>query len=229
MLNKDQKHTQLLQLIEHAQISLAEARAIAGQFVSGDGEAHLSHATEFSSQSGMANSLDPLRSSSPRVMEGVFDGQGMVGNDGKAYSVPSNYASKSKLVEGDQLKLTIQPDGSFVYKQVGPIDRKRVKGILHRDADTDQFRVLAEGKSYRILTASVTYFKGNVGDEVVLLLPREKTSLWGAVENIISRSALPLTASENGQAVPAFPASGVEPFSQPKDQGEPAGRDSFSV
>ena len=36
-----------------------------------------------------------------KVIEGVFDGQTMHDADGKAYPVPANYASKSKLVEGD--------------------------------------------------------------------------------------------------------------------------------
>ena len=42
-----------------------------------------------------------------KIIEGVFDGQNMVGSDGKTYPVPANYASKSKLVQGDILKLTI--------------------------------------------------------------------------------------------------------------------------
>jgi len=47
-----------------------------------------------------------------KVIEGVFDGQNMVGSDGKIYPVPANYASKSKLVQGDILKLTIAEDGA---------------------------------------------------------------------------------------------------------------------
>ena len=54
-----------------------------------------------------------------KVIEGVFDGQTMVGSDGKTYPVPANYASKSKLVQGDILKLTIADDGAFLYKQIG--------------------------------------------------------------------------------------------------------------
>ncbi|MBA4320115.1 MAG: hypothetical protein C0412_17080, partial [Flavobacterium sp.] len=50
-----------------------------------------------------------------KVIEGVFDGENMIGPDGKQYSVPSNYASKSKLVEGDILKLTITSRGNFIY------------------------------------------------------------------------------------------------------------------
>ncbi|PIX89851.1 MAG: hypothetical protein COZ29_03005, partial [Candidatus Moranbacteria bacterium CG_4_10_14_3_um_filter_45_9] len=53
------------------------------------------------------------------VIEGAFDGQVMLGTDGKQYPVPANYASKSKLVEGDMLKLTITDNGAFLYKQIG--------------------------------------------------------------------------------------------------------------
>jgi hypothetical protein len=66
------------------------------------------------------------------IIEGVFDGENMIGPDGKQYSVPANYASKSKLIEGDILKLTITPNGTFVYKQIGPIERRRLVGVLEQ-------------------------------------------------------------------------------------------------
>src|SRR3989344_4636154 len=68
-----------------------------------------------------------------KIIEGVFDGQNMMGPDGKQYPVPANYASKSKLVEGDVLKLTIADDGSFIYKQIGPVERRKVLGVLVQD------------------------------------------------------------------------------------------------
>lgn len=119
------------------------------------------------------------------IIEGVFNGQNMIGPDGKPYAVPPNYASKSKLVEGDILKLTIAPDGSFVYKQIQPIDRDRLMGTLVKDKETDEFRALVDKKLYRLLLASVTYFKGDVGDEVVILVPASGKSAWAAVENVI--------------------------------------------
>lgn len=121
------------------------------------------------------------------VVEGIFDGQGMVGPDGKQYSIPPNYASKSKLVEGDILKLTISYNGSFIYKQIAPVARRRVIGILETDMETHMFVVRGEGQVWRVLTASVTYFKGVGGDEVVILVPRDKPSKWAAVENIIKK------------------------------------------
>lgn len=126
-------------------------------------------------------------SESGQVIEGVFDGEGMVGPDGKQYSVPSNYASKSKLVEGDIMKLTIMSNGTFVYKQIGPAERQRIVGYLDKNSEGN-YLVESEGKKWRVLNASVTYFKGGIGDEVILLVPKLGDSKWGAVENIIKKS-----------------------------------------
>lgn len=120
-----------------------------------------------------------------KIVEGVFTGEKMLGADGKEYSVPPNYASKSKLVEGDMMKLTITPNGSFVYKQIGPINRKRLVGELICDFDTSQWSVMAEGRSYKILNASVSFHKGSAGDEAVILVPESGESEWAAVENVI--------------------------------------------
>src|SRR4029079_16130738 len=99
-----------------------------------------------------------------KIIEGVFDGQAMVGSDGKNYPVPANYASKSKLVQGDILKLTIADDGSFLYKQIGPVPRKQVVGVL--DQKDGHYYVNVDDKQYSVLLASVTYFKAKPGDQV---------------------------------------------------------------
>lgn len=116
-----------------------------------------------------------------KVIEGVFDGQKMASADGKEYPVPANYASKSKLVEGDILKLTIADDGSFIYKQIGPIDRIQVIGTLVQHDGA--YYVEANGHEYRILLASVTYFRVNVGDQVTIIVPADNPqATWAAVE-----------------------------------------------
>lgn len=118
---------------------------------------------------------------SGKVIEGVFDGQKMAGPDGKEYPVPANYASKSKLVEGDILKLTIADDGSFIYKQIGPVDRTQVIGTLTQHDGA--YYVEANGHEYRILLASVTYFRINVGDQVTIIVPTDnQEATWAAVE-----------------------------------------------
>ena len=127
-----------------------------------------------------------------KVIEGVFDGQNMVGPDGKQYPVPANYASKSKLVEGDVLKLTIAEDGSFIYKQIGPIERRKILGSLVQD-EKGEYKVIAEGKPHKVLLASLTYFKAEPGDQVTIVLPKDKDATWGAVENVIKAGAMPAT------------------------------------
>lgn len=123
-----------------------------------------------------------------KIIEGVFDGQNMIGPDKKQYPVPANYASKSKLIEGDVLKLTISEDGSFIYKQIGPMERKKMLGILMVDEKGD-FKVLAEGKLYKVLLASLTYFKAESGDEVTIVVPEGHDAEWAAVENVIKKGA----------------------------------------
>ncbi len=117
-----------------------------------------------------------------KVIEGVFDGQNMVGSDSKTYPVPANYASKSKLVQGDILKLTIADDGAFMYKQIGPIPRRQVVGVLQQK--DGHYFVDVDDNQYRVLLASVTYFKAKPGDQVSVNVP-EDTSVdaeWAALE-----------------------------------------------
>ncbi len=122
-----------------------------------------------------------------QIIEGVFDGQNMIGPDKKTYSVPANYASKSKLIPGDILKLTITEDGSFLYKQIGPVERKRIVGTL--TYEDNQYHVIATGKVYKVLLASVTYFRAEVGDRVTIIVPELEDSEWGAIENVLPKNA----------------------------------------
>jgi len=116
-----------------------------------------------------------------KVIEGVFDGQTMIGPDGKSYPVPANYASKSKLVEGDILKLTIADDGGFIYKQIGPVARKQVIGTLTQHDGA--YFVEVGGREYRVLLASVTYFKAHMGDQVSVIVPEDAPDAeWAAIE-----------------------------------------------
>jgi hypothetical protein len=116
-----------------------------------------------------------------KVVEGVFDGQNMVGSDGKTYPVPANYASKSKLVQGDILKLTIAEDGAFLYKQIGPVPRKQVVGTLVLEGG--HYYVDINGRKLRVLLASVTYFKAKPGDQVSVNIPEDDAATeWAALE-----------------------------------------------
>jgi len=155
-------------LISEAETNLAAAKELLISIMGEDG-------TVITPRSG---STDDARG---KVIEGVFDGQKMAGPDGKEYPVPANYASKSKLVEGDILKLTITDDGGFVYKQIGPVERRQIIGTLVQHDGA--YYVEANGHEYRILLASVTYFHISIGDQVTIIVPDENPSaVWAAVE-----------------------------------------------
>ena len=161
----DKQVKRLRTLIQEAETSLAAATELLISLV-GDDETVAPFARE-----------DTLG----KVIEGVFDGQNMVGSDGKTYPVPANYASKSKLVQGDILKLTIAEDGAFLYKQIGPIPRKQVVGQLK--LENGHYLVEVGAKNFRVLLASVTYFKAKPGDQVSVNVPEDDSAAeWAALE-----------------------------------------------
>ena len=163
----DKQIKRLKSLITEAETNLAAAKELLMSLV-GDDDTSVSVPTSTSEQIG-------------KIIEGVFDGQNMVGSDGKVYPVPANYASKSKLVQGDILKLTIADDGAFLYKQIGPIPRKQVVGVLK--LENGHYFVDVNSKMYRVLLASVTYFKAKPGDQVSVNIPEDDGNTeWAALE-----------------------------------------------
>ncbi len=121
------------------------------------------------------------------VVHGTFNGQIMTGVDGKQYPVPANYASKSKLIEGDLLKLNITPEGNFIYKQVGPAPRLNCIGIIGQDSKGNYF-IAIDGKGYKVLLAAITYFKAEPGDEVAAIISQEENAVWAAIENVLQHN-----------------------------------------
>jgi len=160
----------LKKLIESAETNLAGAKELLTSLIGSDETVSVAEAKTSTAQSG-------------KVIEGAFDGQHMIGPDGKNYPVPANYASKSKLVQGDQLKLIIGDDGTFIYKQIGPVERKKLIGTLN--LKDGAYFVEARGREYHVLFASVTYFKAQPGDQVTMVIPEEGEAEWAAIEAVI--------------------------------------------
>ncbi|HIA91729.1 TPA: hypothetical protein EYO12_01255 [Candidatus Saccharibacteria bacterium] len=162
----DKQVKRLRKLIDEAETNLAAAKELLISLL-GDDEV-----------------VVPQEAPTGKVIEGVFDGQSMMGPDGKQYPVPANYASKSKLVQGDILKLTISDDGGFTYKQIGPVPRKTIIGTLIME--DGQYFVDVNGKMYHVLMASVTYFRAQKGDQISVIVPEDDTDAdWAAIEAAI--------------------------------------------
>lgn len=174
-----QKIKDLESLIYNLELELKKTKVVLGELQGKKGRAAVDYSMKAAEYGREATEEEGL------IVEGVFNGQIMIGPDGKQYSVPANYASKSKLVEGDILKLTIDSSGAFIFKQISPVERQRLVGHLVKDKESGNFVVLAGDKIFKVLLASITYFKGEEGDEVVILVPKDADSEWAAVENII--------------------------------------------
>jgi len=166
--SKQNKIVLLRQMIENAERNITAAKQILAQL-----------------DNGFKKSAKDLEIS--QIIEGSFDGEKMISLEGKSYPVPANYASKSKLVEGDLLKLSITEDGIFLYKQISPIERRKIIGTVMSD-DNGKYYILSEGKKYKVLLASLTYFKAEKGDEVTLVIPKEKISEWAAIEAVTNNT-----------------------------------------
>ncbi|MAE68423.1 MAG: hypothetical protein QF793_00050 [Candidatus Peribacteraceae bacterium] len=201
----EDKLLQIQELIDSASASLKTANALMRDLtgvIDTDKERHVARASATTSAASS--------STEGKVVEGIFDGQNMMDGEGQSYPVPANYASKSKLVEGDGMKLTITDEGKFIYKQISPINRKTVMGVLIQE--DGQYKILADGKVYRVLLASVTFYRAEVGDQVTILVPSDIEATWGAIEAVIpkhvadaaTKESVGAESSEDGELSPAM-------------------------
>jgi hypothetical protein len=184
----DDKMLQIQELIDGASSALKTANALLREMtgvVDTGKERNMLRAT---------HTAPAASSESGKVVEGIFDGQNMVDGEGQEYPIPANYASKSKLVEGDGMKLTITDEGKFIYKQILPIKRKTLFGVLIQE--DGQYKILCEGKAYRVLLASVTFYRAEVGDQISILLPEDSEATWGAIEAVIPKNIAEAQARE---------------------------------
>lgn len=129
--------------------------------------------------------LSKYDSGDSKIIEWVFTGEDMLGADKNHYPVPVNYASKSKLVQGDRMKLTIDGNGKMLYKQIKQIERESKIGLLTQN--NGKYQIISEGVSYDVLTAAVTHFKADIGDTVTILIPAWKEATFGAIEAVMPK------------------------------------------
>lgn len=121
---------------------------------------------------------------SENIFYGIYNGKEMVSETGRSFPVPANYASKSKLIEGDSLKMTILPSGAMVYKQIEIADRELMQGTLI--LDKDKYKVLCDDRLVNVPYASITFFRAQVGDSITVIVPRDESKTWGAIETVVT-------------------------------------------
>jgi hypothetical protein len=170
----------ILSLIEIAENNLHNAKGLLTQVLSEKGVT--------SSTEGVYKNLSSDESQAIEVIEGYFDGESMLGDNGQYYTVPQNYASKTQLVIGDRMKWMLTPDRE-VYKLIGQAVRERIIGTFSMEGD--YYVVISEKhpKPIKILKASATFAMKNLGlnfgDEVVIIVPKGITPAWGAFSSVV--------------------------------------------
>ncbi len=132
--------------------------------------------------------LNSYNSDESKIIEWVFTGSDMLWSDGNKHPVPANYASKSKLVQWDKLKLTVNKLGKMLYKQIQPIERETKVWILTKEKWV--YQVLADWEIYWVLTAAVTHFKAEIWDNVAIIVPAWKKATFAAIDNIIPKDEI---------------------------------------
>ncbi len=126
------------------------------------------------------DSLTDYRDNDNKIIEWIFTWEDMLWADNNRYPIPANYASKSKLVQWDRLKLTIDTIGRMTYKQILPIPRFIKTWIIAKE--NDRYIVICDSKSYNLLQRAVTHFKLEIWDKVSVVLPEWKDATFAAIE-----------------------------------------------
>ncbi len=129
--------------------------------------------------------LNSYNSWDSKIIEWVFSWEEMLWSDKNKYPVPVNYASKSKLVQWDKLKLTILNNWKMLYKQIAPIEREIKVWLLTQDKW--KYQVIAEWVHYSVLTAAVTHFKAEIWDSISVIVPKGKEATFAAIEAVIPK------------------------------------------
>ncbi len=173
-------------LIEIAENNLKTAKSLLNQLLE---------------ESGVRSGSPSIQLNSPRlsreedvareVVEGYFDGENMIGDNGRIYIVPQNYASKTQLVVGDRMKWILTTNRE-VFKLIQPVERQKVEGQFLIDNDIYYVSINNIDHPIKILKASATFAMKTQnlkqGDIVSILIPRDTKSHWGAFISIVQSS-----------------------------------------
>jgi hypothetical protein len=181
-------------------------------------------------EDSVSSSEEEEKTGPPIGEVGVFDGEFVNMPNDKRYQVPPNYASKAKLVMGDELKLLSHGDQNE-FKIVKQVDRAELKGILTKK---EYLWTAVVGKfEFKLISAAVRYYGGDIGDNVMIMVPAdyEKTGpAWAALIGVEktdvgkggyagSQSAADIEAAKRMKYVPKREPSEQKPEPQRIEQG----------
>jgi len=99
---------------------------------------------------------------------GKYDGLYMVTADGTRIEVPVNYAAKSLLVYGDELK-RIEEDGKHAFKIISKVNRKKIEGVLSKK--DGKYVLLSDAGTFKLHKSAVEFRNIKQGEWVSAYIP----------------------------------------------------------
>jgi hypothetical protein len=116
---------------------------------------------------------------------GKFDGEFMVTADGAKMSVPKNYAAKSLLVFGDELK-RMEQDGKEAYKILSKVERKKIEGLLSKK--DGRYVILSDSGTFNLSKNAVEFRNIKQGEWVSAVIPEKGPhGDFAAIDKIIKK------------------------------------------
>ncbi|GAB4144987.1 MAG: hypothetical protein OHK0017_04080 [Patescibacteria group bacterium] len=222
-----QKLSKILNLIEIAENNLKTAQILLKQINPGG----TSSASVSYSSAGPAPVLSADADANYlEVVEGNFDGEHMLGDDGKIYTIPANYASKTKLVVGDRMKRILTDSYREVYKVIQKAPSKRVVGVFNID-QAGEYVIIVDTIPHpvKVLKASITFAMKQQdlkpGDTVAILVPvtiDNSTSTWGAFDTVVKHSDNDALNPDLSSVQPMQPGMNVAYVATPDSRPRPS-------
>lgn len=185
-------YQQLLQFVRNsinkAEMELKRAKLTLGQlmyFDPNNPESLTAYLEEMRAEN--PENLKSYKEEGMEIIEWIFDGYYMIGANQMKYPVPVNYSSKTKLIPGDVLKLKILADGKFIYKLIKPAERKHLRAVLSKSDENKYTANTEDGKVYFLNQAAVSFYLGNPGDELYVIVNENGEGNFAAIEAIIKK------------------------------------------
>lgn len=120
-----------------------------------------------------------------RINTVTFNGVYGISKDGKIYNVPENYASKSKLLEGDILNIYLNDQGEYIFKQIERVPRKMEVGIVDSGIKRMIIFIPRLNRKFKVLKASESYFHLQPGMRVAVTIRSDENCGFCAIENLL--------------------------------------------
>lgn len=115
---------------------------------------------------------------------GIFDGEFMVTTDGQKLEVPKNYAAKSLLVYGDELKRMVDEEGKEAFKILNKVPRKKIEGLLSKK--DGRYVILADAGTFNLSKNAVEFRNIKQGEWILAVIPETgQTGNFAAIDKVI--------------------------------------------